>query len=118
MMNYYDYYDARLKQGRPMDSKKVGNNTYAERWEDHEQPYIAIRFHATVIAKLYPNGDVQLFTGGYHTVTTKNRLNELGNFVIFQKDYQWYVKPFGTDWADAIDFYEGIKFNVNGELVA
>jgi hypothetical protein len=109
-MNYYEYYRARLNQGRPMTRKKVANNTWAELVNDH----IAIVYHVTTIAKLYPNGDVQLFTGGWRTVSTKDRLNGLGNFHVWQENYQWYVADFGTDWSNKTPFYDGVKFNQSG----
>lgn len=55
--------------GRP-----VANNTRLE-WTDAARTELGVRLHNTVIANFKPNGGIELDTGGWHTVTTKDRLN-------------------------------------------
>lgn len=52
------------------ESRKVGHNTYMRR----EDGSVVIRFHSTDIIKIAP-GRMVLNSGGYKTVTTKDRFN-------------------------------------------
>lgn len=54
------------------DSKKVDHNTYLQTREGGK---IALRLHATDIVTYNPDGSMTLATGGWQTVTTKDRLN-------------------------------------------
>lgn len=38
---------------------------------------IAVRFHNTIIVRYYANDIIELNSGGYHTATTKQRINQL-----------------------------------------
>lgn len=55
---------------------------------------------------------VELYTCGYHTATTKSRLNailnEHGNGArIFQRNFEWFVK----DSGNTVPFTEGMVLN-------
>lgn len=89
-------------------SMRLGNNTYLEQ---RKQPgdclteRIAVRLHSTDIVVFYPSGRVTLHTGGYESVTTKERLN---HFIrpaaqVYQKAHKWYVLQGDV----RLDFYEG-----------
>lgn len=65
---------------------------------NEEENVSVVRLHGNKIATV---GDdyVEIFDGGYQTVTTKSRLNALINEFcepttdgVFQKNYQWFVK--------------------------
>tara|TARA_B100000085_G_C18135372_1_gene347069 strand:- start:78 stop:404 length:327 start_codon:yes stop_codon:yes gene_type:complete len=71
-----------------------------------------VRLHGNLIAKI---GDdfVQVFDGGWQSVTTKSRLNAIINEFccaytdgIFQKDFAWYVR----DNKVIHDFVNGYTF--------
>jgi len=71
-----------------------------------------VRLHGNLIAKI---GDdfVQVFDGGWQSVTTKSRLNAIINEFccaytdgIFQKDFAWYVR----DNKVIHDFVNGYVF--------
>lgn len=84
--------------GRNRDRRKLANNTYLERREDG---ILAIRLHSTDIMLFSPNGGVTLQTGGWHTVTTKARMNEhLEGFSITQRAGQWYIFASGTAYTE------------------
>jgi hypothetical protein len=69
--------------GRCLERRKVANNTYAERrWPD-----IAIRLHDTDVVTLHPDGSITLNTGGWYTVTTKDRLNSYLPFGVWDADW-------------------------------
>jgi hypothetical protein len=55
-----------------------------------------VRLHGNRIATIYNNGDIQLSSCGWETVTTKSRLNAildtfLSGIGIYQKDFVWYI---------------------------
>jgi len=68
------------------NGKPVANNT---RLYAHLGSF-ALRLHNTDILLIYPEG-WQINSGGYHTVTTKQRLNDFGPVGISQRDFTWYV---------------------------
>lgn len=49
-------------------------------------------------------GELWISSAGWKTDTTKSRLNQLGNFYITQKNFNWYLN--GFEW-------NGEKINVN-----
>jgi len=58
-------------------TRKVGNNTYAEIEYDNS---VSIRLHGTTVVRFYPSGIVKLNSGGWHTSTTKDRINKYSPF--------------------------------------
>ena len=67
-----------ISKGRNSTYRKVANNTYAVITEDIEGRSICgIQYHKTVIYAELSNGTIQLQNGGWRTVTTKSRLNEI-----------------------------------------
>jgi hypothetical protein len=74
------------------DSLRLGNNTYlVSRFSPEENDkHIAIRLHNTDIVKFYSNGRITLHTGGYQTVTTKERINQFIAGRVFQKNWNWF----------------------------
>lgn len=54
---------------------KVGNNTYARRLTPGNFGPIAVRLHETDVVIAYVDGSVRLDSGGWRTVTTKDRVN-------------------------------------------
>jgi hypothetical protein len=74
---------------RNADRRKVGNNTYAEILYDGT---VAIKLHNTYVVKINPNGTYTLNSGGWQTVTTKDRINQYSPRYVFQKNYEWFVK--------------------------
>jgi len=57
---------------------------------------LRVTYHNTDVVTVYPNGRIDLDHNGWTTATTKTRMNQASNqfglgFVVFQKDYTWYV---------------------------
>jgi hypothetical protein len=57
---------------------------------------LTVRYHSTDVVTVHGNGLVTLNSGGYHTYTTKARMNQASQqfglgFTVFQKDYDWFV---------------------------
>ncbi len=47
--------------------------------------------HGNLIAKWLPDGNLGISHCGWHSNTTKERLNGLPNVSIYQKNYQWFL---------------------------
>ena len=95
------------------ESKKIGNNTIVHRLDDDT---VAVKYHRTNILKINSNNVVTISTGGWETITTKDRLNQfLGcrGFSIFQKKGTWYIR--GND--KTFEYEDGIKISANGDLI-
>lgn len=89
------------------DRLVVKGNTYVVR-EDYET--VGVVFHGTTILTVNMDGVITLNSGGYHTVTTKRRLNEIARlgqdgydsvFSVHQSNYNWFVN-------DDIPFEDGM----------
>ena len=97
-------------------SMRLGNNTYLEVSDaDPLRSFIGVRLHSTYIVKFWPDGSVTLHTGGYYTVTTKERINQFITGRIYQKAYKWYYVGHDFDgklaWDSPEDFTEGMTVN-------
>lgn len=80
--------------------------------ERHTWPQSCIQlwYHWTPVVTAYPEtGAVELYTNGYQTLTTKERINRYLNVVrwqVVQRNYDWYVvSPEGKVY----DFYSGMR---------
>lgn len=72
---------------------------------------IAIKYHYTNVLTIHSDNSYTLHTGGYHTVTTKARINLYLPFkygrVFTSFDRMWFSK---AGWGkNAIPFYEGMR---------
>lgn len=77
-------------------TRKIGNNTYAEIEYDDS---VSIILHGTTVVRFYPNGLVKLNSGGYHTHTTKKRINKYSPVSVYQKNFEWFLRD-GTPFED------------------
>ena len=68
--------------------RKIGNNTYA--YIEHDGT-VAIELHGTKVVRFFPNGLVQLNTGGWYTSTTKDRINKFTNAGVYQRKGEWFL---------------------------
>lgn len=70
--------------------RKLANNTYLEEAEDGA---FAIRLHSTRIVTFYESGRIKLDTGGWRTVTTKDRINRClpRGWRVWQRDFDWFI---------------------------
>lgn len=79
---------------RNKDSRKIGNNTYAEILSDDT---VGIKLHSTYVVKIRADGTYTLNSGGWQTVTTKDRINQYSPVRVYQRDYTWYVTINGKE---------------------
>lgn len=75
--------------------RKVGNNTYAEIFQDGT---VGIMLHSTYVVKIHPDNTYTLNSGGWQTLTTKDRINQYSPKRVYQRDYQWYVSLNGKEY--------------------
>jgi hypothetical protein len=94
--NTLDYAKADALLGN-RSSRKVFNNTFLVR----EDGFIGLRLHATYVIKFYSTGRVRYFSGGFMTVTTKDRFARFGPARVYQKNHEWFL-------SDGRDFFEGV----------
>ena len=71
-MNYQEA-DAKL-QRRCYQSRKLANNTYLKR-RTWGKTAIAVQLHSTDVITFYEDGKIEVGTGGWNTVTTRQRVN-------------------------------------------
>lgn len=85
---------------------KIANNTWRYcRASDGATVY---RLHRTDIVQRMPDGRLILNSGGWQTVTTKDRLNScMGDYAVFSEKGHWYVCRRG-DWAKRVCYFDGI----------
>lgn len=90
------------------DRLVVKGNTYIIREDDGS---VTVRYHYTNIVNVTRDGVITLNSGGYHTSSTKARMNEIARlgqdgydqvFTVHQSDYVWYVNG-------DIPFTDGMK---------
>lgn len=98
-----------LLTGRSRDGKNIANNTRAVRREGS----IAIRLHGTDVVTYAPDGSLTFNTGGYNTLTTRDRMNTFS-----PNGYRvWTVKGVphvSSPTGKAFRLHDGITFGPRG----
>jgi hypothetical protein len=89
----YDYFDTFLRGGRDPNSRPLQNNTRVERRGED----IAVRLHATDVVVWHPDETFELFTGGWYTVTTKDRINGATPARVYSDGGNWFVDVLDPD---------------------
>jgi len=101
-----------LSGGRNASSRPIANNTRVERIDDET---IGIKLHDTYVVKIRDDGSWQLFTGGWYTVTTKDRINGYAPVRVASDRGRWYV--YSHDWKDRVPFFDGIAVTASGTVL-
>lgn len=86
---------------RNANRRKVGNNTYAEILQNNS---VAITLHSTDVVTIHEDNTYTLRSGGWQTVTTKDRINQYSPVRVYQRKYEWFVKINGKEFP----FMEGM----------
>lgn len=97
--------DAQLT-GRNRDSRKVARNTYLQRRGNS----IAVQLHDTDVVTFHPDGSVTLNTGGWNTVTTRDRMNAFSPLHVWTERGTAYVSSNGKRYR----YHDGITFGPRG----
>ena len=77
---------------------------------------IHFRYHNTTIAIMSLNGDVMVRAGGWHTVSTKRRINKIIKplgYEIIQRNHTWFIKR--IDEGSAVAILYGFNLNLKAE---
>lgn len=115
MLTFQDSQEIIANQAkRGLDKKKLAANTYLRKVDD--SCYV-IALHSTDIIYITSRAGETIYrlnSGGYQTVTTKDRLNSFSPARIYQKRGVWYVGDFGVD--DVI-YFDGIEVDIKGVVV-
>ena len=109
-MNYKEANE--LLIGRCRNSRKLANNTYLHRnGED-----ICVRLHNTDVVTFKPNGEAILDSGGWKTVTTKERINKYSPVGVFQNKGQWYIGDWNSNIKECPLFFDGMIISKSGKV--
>ena len=95
---------------------KLANNTTAHFLNDSR---IVIKLYYTDIVIINPDDTYELYTNGYTTKTTRDRLNGFSPAKVIQKDYSFYLlknPSDGSNKANMIPFEEGITVDRFGNV--
>lgn len=94
-----------IAEGKP---RKIANNTWRYYKADPcSHDLEIIRLHHTDIIVKDRQGKVTLYSGGYRTVTTKDRINRFSPYRVWSKRGAWFVDRIGADQTP-VPFYDGI----------
>ena len=104
-MNTFDDF----KQLAGTRKRKLANNTYLVIRDDDGY---GIRLHDTEVVIHYPD-HITLDSGGWRTVTTKQRMNAFSPISVHQERGIWYAN--GETYQDGIAFYSDGKVTGAGE---
>lgn len=78
----------------PSRGKPLENNTRLFKAEDEMgQTCYEVWLHGTPVVTIHKDGTYVLKTGGWHTLTTKDRLNKYGPGTVTQINRVWYWEP-------------------------
>lgn len=90
------------------ETRKLANNTYCVR---RDSETIAIKLHATDVVTYHADGTVTLRSGGYETVTTKDRIKNFGpdGIAVYAEKRVWFVSD---RFSGAVTpFLDGMRFD-------
>lgn len=89
--------------------RNAGNNTTLHRLDNGD---IAVRLHRTDVVIYHRDDDtVTLNSGGWQTVTTKERMNRFTNVRVYQEKHVWYVVEYPYDWDSPVEFADGDRYS-------
>jgi hypothetical protein len=114
-VNSYTAAEKFLAAGRNPGQRKLANNTVVRRTEEGE---LAIRLHETDVVTFTRLGITILNSGGWKTVTTKDRINEAlsgTGWRLSQERGQWYV-GYADSAANRHVFADGMKICANNRV--
>lgn len=100
----YAQADAEFAKARDKDrGKLLDHNTRLVK----RAGYYAVVFHVTEIVRIFPKDVYELNSGGWHTMTTKERLNRFAPVSLYADKGLWYF--------DSNVFEDGVKVDAKGK---
>ena len=120
-MKTYDEADAYLKAGRDPNRRTIPS-IKATSVERRDASAIALKYHATDVVLYYSNGTLKLNSGGWRTMTTKDRMCQYSPVSVSQDKGLWYVAepsmgkgPYYFAWDEHVLYFEGIEVIDSGK---
>lgn len=98
-------------------AKKVANNTWLYKCGFPGNEHFEIVLYSTAVVKIWKDRTYTLFSGGWRSVTTKQRLNNFSPAKVWQKNFEWFV---GMPWqpgGECVEFVEGIRVDSKGKVI-
>jgi len=91
---------------------KLYNNTWLKEVDvdDKQRPIYGVILHRTCVVQIRPDGTYKLNSGGWETVTTKDKINTYSPARIWTNRGQWFIE-------DGRRFFDGIVVNQQGEVL-
>jgi hypothetical protein len=99
-------YEDGLAKLKGRDQKKLENNTYLVKVDDET---LGVKLHNTIVVYIFKSGVYQYDTGGWRTVTTKDRINRYGPVRVHQANNIWYIGEYV--------FADGVRVNAKGKIL-
>ena len=113
-----------LSKGRNHDNRPLVSNTRLER---RDADTIAVRLYETDIVTFHSDGKITLNSGGWRTITTKDRINSFNPAYVSTDNGRWFILGTKTypgetyvsrDWENPLSlFYDGMQVNEDGTPV-
>ena len=97
--------------------RKLENNTYLEMTPEGVP---GVKLHGTFVVKINPDGTYTLDSGGWQTVTTKDRINGYSPVALYQHKGEWFVatvKKGRLAHETATPFKDGMRVDKDGQPV-
>lgn len=112
-MRTYAEAAAHLLKGRDKDQRPLtGRSTILIRRDAHT---IAVRYHATDVVTYHDDGRITLNSGGWRSMTTKERFGEYAPRSVAQVKGVWYMWYPGD--KPAALYFDGIEMDESGALL-
>jgi hypothetical protein len=93
------------------DSRKVQPNTYLEKLGDGQ---IGVRYHDTIVVRIHSDGRYTLNTGGWKTVSTRDRICEYSNARIEIQRGNWFIS---NGHGGTVPFENGMVIDASGHIL-
>jgi len=102
-MNYQQAFELASKARNANEGKPVANNTRIIKRGD----CVAIKLHDTDVVTFAPSGAIILNTGGWKTVTTKDRINSFSPYKVYSDRGTWFahIGEKRVPFADGVTIY-------------
>src|SRR3990172_3922294 len=91
MKVYDELYALYQKRRKGADYKRLAGRHGSTELYMGKHGVLNVRYYNTDVVSIQPNGVFTLRTGGYKTVSTKDRINGYSPVYVWQKDFEWYV---------------------------
>jgi len=111
----YNQLAQKLQESRTKQVK-LANNTIAHYVDEGK---IGIKLHWTDVIVINADDTYELYTNGYTTKTTRDKLNGFSPAKVIQKDFSFYLlknPSDGSNKANMIPFEEGITVDRFGNV--